>query len=189
MKTIFVGNFRIFRIFSFAIFLLPLMTVILTNGCSSGGGSSTTGIGVSPTEIEIQTALSQLSTAFASKNQTETMNSFDSNLRYYRQNNLSPTGYTLEGYTEFQQKVATFFSKVATISISFESQATSPSGDSIATVRTQLLLNYTDLSGTTHNLSEELEIKMEKFSHWGVTEFFRYDKNLGVTGSAFPPSL
>ncbi len=177
------------KLIPFSLLFLFLLSIGFTIGCGGGGGSSTAGTGVSPVEIEIQTALSQLSSSFASKNQAEVMNKFDSNLRFYRQNSLSPTGYTLEGYTEFQQKVSAFFSKVATVTMTFGSQATSSSGDSLATVRTQLVMNYTDLSGNPHNLSEELEIKMEKFGSWGITEFFRYDKNLGITGSAFPPSL
>ena len=169
-----------------AMIFFALLTI---PGCGGGGGGSgSTGTGISPIEAEIQTNISSLANAVTTKNITNTMAEFDSNLRFYRANS-QPPGYTFEGFNELRQRLQDFYAKTTKVSLNISNTATVPGSESVAETRGLLTLGYTDLNGQAATLTEEIEFVSEKIGKWGITSFYKRNNDSTQTGSSFPPSL
>jgi len=173
-----------FSLFSI-VFLLFCILSLVNAGCGGGGGGSDS-LSVSPSEEEVRTVLNRLTTSINATDTASTMALFDSNLKYYKYN---PTAYTIIGYNDLKQQLGNFFAKAASISVRIDSPAVLSSSESSASARGMLVCTYKDTSGAEKSISEEVEIVMEKSGIWGITEFYRYDRNIGPTGTNFPPTL
>ncbi|MDN5279182.1 MAG: hypothetical protein PWR01_3147, partial [Clostridiales bacterium] len=47
--------------------------------------------------------------------------------------------------------------------------------------------SYTDSNGIDRQLTEQIEMKLERVGKWGITEIYAYDTAVGLTGMKFPP--
>lgn len=173
-----------FRLFSI-VFLLFCILSLVNAGCGGGGGGNDP-LSVSPTEEEVRTVLNRLTTSINATDTASIMALVDSNLKYYK---YSPTAYTIIGYNDLQQQLSNFFAKAASISFRIDSPAVLSSSESYASARGMLVCTYNDTSGAAKSISEEVEIVMEKVGTWGIREFYRYERNIGPTGTNFPPTL
>ncbi len=178
-----LSNIRNLSVFSP---LIISIMIISLSGCGGGGGENSSATGISPYEVEIQTAIDQFSSSITRKSRTDVMSQIDSNLKYYQQDSSSPTGFTLKGYNDFNQNLVVFFNNYASISFKIQNLAIQGNG-SVSTVRGNLSCHYAN-SKESKQINETIELRMEKFSVWGITELYKYDQHLGIAGTAFPPA-
>ncbi|GAB4267095.1 MAG: hypothetical protein Kow0029_01350 [Candidatus Rifleibacteriota bacterium] len=136
-------------------------------------------------EIEIQAALTRVATAIKSENLSDAMSGFDSNLKYYPANAAIIGGW--EDYNQFRTRLSKFFAGASITDFSLTSLAISPGLESTAMARGILTCSYSDSKGDNKTISEQIEISLEKFTKWGITEMYAYDNSTGQSGMYFPP--
>lgn len=169
--------------FKFFGFLFLLSVILAFTGCGGGGSSGSTG--VSPIELEVQTTIDAISAAIKAENLADSMDGFDSNLRFYPANAQVLGGF--EDFNQFRNRLSNFFNGATVIDFSITSVAVSPGLETAAMSRGQLNCSYTDSNGIARQINEQVEMKLEKVSKWGITEIYAYDKSAGQTGMLFPP--
>lgn len=155
------------------------------SGCGGGGGAEVAG--VDPAEAEVRSELDSLAANLVSQNVDAAMNSFDSNLKYYPANPAVVGGN--EDYNQFRARLSQFLTGANVSSCSFTSLGITVSFDTVAMARGMLNCTYTDANQNGQNLSEQIEMRLEKTTsnRWGITELYAYDSQIGQTGTQFPP--
>lgn len=170
-----------YRFIAFAMFFSLL---VIFSGCGGGGGSSATA--VSPEELEVQAVLDSFAGAVRAQNLAAVMENFDTNLRYYPANPAIPGSF--EDFVKFRDRVNNFFTKATLTEFSLTSSGISAGMENIAMARAELKCVYQQ--GTTSaEFSEQIEMKLERVSKWGIIEIYRYDNVVGQSGMTFPPEL
>lgn len=161
---------------------LIFSTLFFMTGCGGGGGSDDS-ISVSPAEEEVKVVLSRLATAINATDTASVMSVFNTNLKYFK----SP--FTPIGYLDVQKEMNNFFGKATQINMKFENIAMRSGSEDSASVLALLICTFTDQNQANQTFSEEVELFLLKDGVWGITDFYKYDKSDGQTGSNFPPSL
>lgn len=176
-------NFGLLRFRIACIIVLVSLTAMFA-GCGGGGGGSST-TGVSPVELEVQTSIDSFSAAVRSKDLSAAMNEFDSSLRYYPANATILGGF--EDFNQFRSRLSAFFTGAVVNDFTITSLAVNPGVESAAMARGLLSCNYNDSNGNPKQIIEQIEMKMEKVSKWGITELYAYNNSTGLPGMQFPP--
>jgi hypothetical protein len=173
---------KVFSRNDFFVLFLILSATLLT-ACGGGGGSSATS--VSPVELEIRDSIAAVATAIDSEDATAAMNGFDSNLKYYPTNPSVIGGY--EDYNNFKTRLENFFSGAIVKQFTIETLGVDVGIETTAMARGTLSCSYTDSNGIDRQLTEQIEMKLERVGKWGITEIYAYDTAVGLTGMKFPP--
>lgn len=163
-----------------------LLFIFLLNLTGCGGSNSSGSIGTSPEEVEVQAVLDSFSSSVRKENLTEALANFDTNLKYYPANPAVTGSY--EDYLKFRDRLEAFFKGATVTEFTLTSNGISVSMEDMATVRAQLHCKYLQ-GNTVKEITEPIEMKLEKVSKWGIIEMYRYDNLVGQTGMSFPPKL
>ncbi len=173
------------KIFALPLIIFSLVFLSFTLvGCGGGGGSSTAG--VSPAEIEVQAVLDSVVASVKAQNADSVMNNFDTNLKYYPVSPAVVGGY--EDYNQFRNRLNDFFTGAQVTDCSITSVGIDAGMESVAMARGVLSCTY-NAAGTVKTLQEQIEMKLERVSKWGISEIYAYDQSVGQTGMNFPPKL
>jgi hypothetical protein len=163
------------------------IVLVLSLGCGGSQGSSGN-TGASPDEIEVRSEVSVLNASISAENIIDAMTSFDSNLEYYHSE--APVAGSYEDYNKFRDRLTDFFAKAEVNDFNIDGLGIEVSFESVAMVRGFLSCSYKNTSSETKQLSEQIEMRLEKEGpRWRIVEFYAYDDSIGPTGAKFPPNL
>ncbi|MEW6709150.1 MAG: hypothetical protein AB1403_04940 [Candidatus Riflebacteria bacterium] len=165
--------------------LIFLGVILALTGCGGGGGGSSTA-GISPAELEVQAVLDSLVASIKAQSADSVMSNFDTNLKYYPAATAVVGGY--EDYNQFRNRLNDFFTKAQVTDCSITSAGIDAGMESVAMARGVLSCTYNE-AGTVKTLQEQIEMKLERVSKWGISEIYAYDQSVGQTGMNFPPKL
>lgn len=164
--------------------LVGLFFFLALTGCGGGGSGSTAG--ASPSELEIQAVIDSFATSVKSQNVSSVMENFDTNLKYYPVNPAVVGGY--EDYNQFRSRLANFFTGATVTDFKMNSIGIDAGMENVAMARGSLSCSYS-VNGQAKELNEQVEMKLERVSRWGITEIYAYDSAVGQTGMLFPPQF
>lgn len=162
---------------------LAVVVTIFLLGCGGGGGGSSTG--VSPEELEVQAVIDSFSASVRDKNLTAIMSNFDTNLKYYPTDPAIPGGH--EDYNQFRTRLSNFLNNTNLTGFSISNSGITMGVETSAMARATLSCEYIDQGGITKQINEQIEIKFERVSKWGITEIYAYSSSSGQSGMQFPP--
>lgn len=166
------------KLLFFSACLLVLMALPGIVGCGGGGSGST----MSPDELEVATVIDSFSAAIVAENDSQAMTYVDTTIKYYG----GAKDSDILGYDQFKARLQNFFAAVSSVKFEVTGLGITLSSETTASARGLMVLDYSN-SGIPQNLTENIEVKLEKSGkNWGIVEFARYGTN-GTARTQFPP--
>lgn len=155
--------------------VLVLFSVVFFIGCSgsSGGGI----FQPTPEQLEVIDAVEVFVARINDGDLDEVMNSIDTNLHYRwgEQNEIL-------GHDDFKDKLDDFYSDYTLDSFQISDMGARVF-ENHATVRG--VMTYKVEGG--EQITENIEIELEKIPSWIINKLYKYDSTKGETGTSFPP--
>jgi len=144
-----------------ALFIISLLVTLVGCGGSSGGS----GPFFDPDELEVMTALDAFAAAIRAEDRGAALSWVDGNLKW---GSLTNPMF----YDNFSIKLGAFFNNNQVNDFRLDNMGISVF-DKLATVRAELVCSYVKSGQSAETvLTESIEIKLEKFSKWGILEAY-----------------